>query len=68
MPRDQDQRPCSQPGCHGAMTYHATGKPASFRGDGLVTYAPGSDPGWLCDKDFRHWQPEGRAPNLKPAG
>jgi hypothetical protein len=59
-------KPCTHEGCTGTMTYHLDAVRGPEQGVGIgdehgnIAWQPGTRPGWACDKNPAHAEPENR--------
>ena len=65
MPKENDTKPCTNLACGGTMSYWLNAPPVGnpgrletpearkLREEGLA-----HNPGWLCDRNLSHFQPE----------
>jgi hypothetical protein len=67
MPNNNnDTKPCTAPGCRGTMRYYeqvlperyGRNQPTATHHDGELVLQPARQPGWVCDQDPRHAEPD----------
>ena len=66
MPNNNDNKPCTATGCRGKMRYYENvlperlgrNEPTAKHHDGELVLQAARQPGWVCDQDPRHVEPD----------